>query len=104
MDKKKIDHYNEGYSRGDLVKRIAAGASALLLCGSLTACGEPEKNIAGNMTVRIESDDCVSSEDELGLMGEEGYFPDGDEIESESVPVNISIDPTESVMYGQGQD
>ena len=104
MEKKKIELYDEGYSRRDIIRRIAAGASALLLCGSLTACGEPEKDIAGNMVVQIESDSDVSSEDELGLMGEESYFPDGDEVESESVLGNISVDPAESVIYEQGQD
>ena len=104
MEKKKIDSYQEGYSRGDVIKRIAAGAAALLLRGGLTACGGSEKDIDGNMSVQVESDSFLSWEEDHGLMGEEGYYPDPDETESQSAPESAGDEATESVIYGQDQD
>ena len=65
---------------GNAVKRVAAAASALLLCGSLTACrhtrSEPDESVMGNMQYEppVSGSD-ASSEDMLTLDGEEQYFP-----------------------------
>ena len=89
MEKRKVEAYDDGYSSSDVVKRMTAVASALLLCGSLTACHhnrpEPDQNIMGNMVYEppvsdsdISSSD-ISSDDGLSIMGEEQYFPVEDE-------------------------
>ena len=51
MEKRKVKLYDDGYSGSDVLKKLTAAASALLLCGSLTACHhakpEPDNTIMG---------------------------------------------------------
>ena len=115
MEKKRIESYDDGYSRSNAVKRVAAAASALLLCGSLTACrhtgSDPDESVMGNMQYEppVSGSD-ASSEDMLTLDGEEQYFPvEGEDAgeedpESQSGSKNEGTDLTESVIYGQDQD
>ena len=89
MEKRKVEAYDDGYSSSDVVKRMTAAASALLLCGSLTACHrnrpEPDQKIMGNMVYEPPVSDSdvspsdISSDDGLSIMGEEQYFPVVDE-------------------------
>lgn len=97
MEKRKIESYDEGYSRGDIVKRVAVTASALLLCGSLTACHRLQKDqddtVMGNMVYSAgDYDSDISSGDELTLDGEERYYPVEDDVSSESCMGDLSVE------------
>ena len=99
MEKRKIEAYDDGYSRSDVVKRLTAAASALLLCGSLTACHrvrpEPDDSVMGDMLyIPDVSESDISSEDELSVMGEEQYFPVEDDISSESYMGDMTVAPS----------
>jgi len=100
MKRRKIESYDEGYSRGNIVKRVAAGASALLLCGSLTACHriqkEQDDTIMGNMVYSADDyDPDISSGDELTLDGEERYYPVEDDVSSESYTGDLSVESSD---------
>lgn len=101
MEKKKMEVYEDGYSGSDVVKRLTAAASALLLCGSLSACRrekpEPDDTIMGEeqyFPAVSESD--ISHDDVLSLMGEEQYFPVEGNSSGKDYLGNMTVAPTES--------
>lgn len=99
MEKRKTEVYDDGYSGSDIVKRLTAAASALLLCGSLSAChrDKPDKGIMGDMVYYPPVSDSdvspsdVSSDDELSLMGEEQYYPVEDDVSGDSYQGNMTV-------------
>lgn len=105
MDKKKIETYDDGYSRSDTVKRLTAATSALLLCGSLTACRHnvtpPPDSVMGDMVYYPPVSDSdvsqsdLSSEDELSIMGEEQYFPVEDVSSDNDYDGYMTVEPSD---------
>ena len=105
MEKRKVEAYDDGYSSSDVVKRMTAAASALLLCGSLTACHrnrpEPDQKIMGNMVYEPPVSDSdvspsdTSSDDGLSIMGEEQYFPVEDESSGNDYDGFMTVEPSE---------
>ena len=105
MEKRKVEAYDDGYSSSDVVKRMTAAASALLLCGSLTACHrnrpEPDQKIMGNMVYEPPVSDSdvspsdISSDDGLSIMGEEQYFPVEEESSGSDYDGNMTVAPSE---------
>ncbi len=71
MEKRKVKLYDDGYSGSDVLKKLTAAASALLLCGSLTACHhakpEPDNTIMGEeQYIPAVSESDISSQDKQG--------------------------------------
>ena len=98
MEKRKIESYDDGYSHSDIVKRVTAAASALLLCGSLTAChrNSPDEKIMGNMVYQPSvSESDISSDDDFSLDGVERYYPVEDDSSSESYMGDLTIEASE---------
>lgn len=105
MEKRKIEMYDDGYSHSDMMKRLTAAASALLFCGSLTACRHnspsPDEKIMGNMVYEPPVSDSdvspsdISSDDALSIMGEEQYFPVEDESSGNDYDGNMTVAPSE---------
>lgn len=100
MEKRKIEKYEEGYSSGEVVKKLTAAASALLLCGGLTACHrsqpEPDNSIMGEeqyLPAVSESD--FSSDDALTLDGEERYYSVEKEMVNRDYLGNMTVEPSE---------
>lgn len=99
MEIRKIEYYDDGYSRSEIVKRVTAAASALLLCGSLTACHrnrpDPDEKIMGNMVYQPSvSESDYSSDDGVTYDGEERYYPVEDDISSEPYLGDMTVAPS----------
>lgn len=87
MKVKKVENYDAGYSRTDLLKKGAlAVTAASLICGGLASC---DNGIAGGLEYYPEEYDggmtCVSSDEfssdcesdeELTLDGDVAYIPE----------------------------
>ena len=98
MEKRKTEVYDDGYSGSDIVKRLTAAASALLLCGSLSAChrDKPDKGIMGDMVYEPPvSDSDISSDEGLTLDGEEQYFPVEGDIASRDYDGFMTVEPSD---------
>lgn len=83
MEKKKILSYSEGYSQSDILKKITAATSAVLLCGSLAACRKEEEPLTlmgeEEYLPDVSETDFSAPDETLSLMGEEEYFPLGED-------------------------
>ena len=98
MERRKVQSYDDGYSHSDIVKRVTAVASALLLCGSLTACHRngPDNQIMGDMVYEPPvSDSDISSDEGLTLDGEEQYFPVEGDIASRDYDGFMTVEPSD---------
>ena len=98
MKKRKIKSYDDGYSRSRVVLKAAAAASALLLCGSLSACGEPEPDedlMGEEIYLPSVSESDLASEDVLTLDGEERYVPVAGEISGEDDQAKRNAAPSD---------
>lgn len=73
--------YEAGYSREEILKKCAAAASAVLMCGSLASCGDTlsgDVEYAGNMTVQAVSASDIDTDDNQTYDGDLQYDGDTD--------------------------
>ena len=77
----KSETYEAGYSREEILKKCAAAASAVLMCGSLASCGDTlsgDVEYAGNMSVQAVSASGIDTDDNQTFDGDLQYDGDTD--------------------------
>ena len=107
MDEKKkmkltrSETYEAGYSREEILKKCAAAASAVLMCGSLASCGDTlsgDVEYDGNMTVQAVSASDTDTDDNQTYDGDLQY--DGDTDSTTMSFRGITTDPVSGQPEG----